>query len=408
MATVLALGGCGGVGRYAIPTIIANSDVQVVLADLDETKAIEQANQYGPRVTPLRLDVTDEQALRGAIESSDLVMNTVGPFFRFGVPILGATLGVGRPYVDVCDDWEPTLSMLELDSLARDRGVPAVVGMGITPGVSNLLAMLAAGELDETRRLITGWDVDAALPAEVTSTPSAATVHGVEQLTGLIRVRRDGTWSDERPIQTIVVDYPGVGQRKAWTIGHPEPVTLPRTITTIEDCFNVMVTSPGNARSMRLLRWFVDKGILSKSRAARIAEMVEGAGGSTPNLAEVVAQADRRGRMDLPPIFALARGQRDGQPESVGVMLLSAPAGGIGGTTGVPLGLAALMVLKGEVNSNGVLPPEQAFEPRTFLDQLGPLCAPPFGSADELLLISRSWESPNLLKALGETVAGWP
>ena len=407
MATVLALGGCGGVGRYAIPTIMSDAGVDIILAALDEARAIEQAEAYGPRVVPLGLDVTDTPALRRAIERCDLVMNTVGPFFRFGVPILSATLDVGRAYVDVCDDWEPTLAMLELDRLARERGVPAIVGMGITPGVSNLLALLAAEELDEATQLITGWDVDAALPEEVHSTPSAATVHGVEQLTGLIRVRRGGQWSDEKPIKAIEVDYPGIGPRKAWTIGHPEPVTLPRAIPSLNDCFNVMVTSPGSARSMRFLRWFVDKGIIGKTRAARIAEVVEGAGGATPDLAEVVARAEDKGRMDLPPIFALAAGTRQGQSESVGVMLLSAPDGGIGGTTGVPLGLAVRLVLAGAVSSSGVLPPEQAFEPREFLDQLAPLCGPQFGSAADLLLVSRSWESPNLLLALRDAVAQW-
>ena len=43
-----------------------------------------------------------------------VVMNTVGPFFRFGVPILTAAIDAGTDYIDVCDDWEPTLEMLAL------------------------------------------------------------------------------------------------------------------------------------------------------------------------------------------------------------------------------------------------------------------------------------------------------
>ncbi len=401
MTTVLALGACGGVGRYAVPVLLDDERIgRVVLADLDGERATAQARTYGERVDALQLDVTDTAALRTAIGSVDIVMNTVGPFFRFGEPILRVTLEVGRSYVDVCDDPEPTLEMLGLDALARERGVSAVVGMGITPGVSNLLAVLAIEELEEAREVITGWDVEAALPEEIGREPSAATVHGVEQLTGTIRVRRGGRWVDERPIRPVDVDYPGLGLRKAWTIGHPEPVTLPRAFPSIEESVNVMVTSPGNALAMRALRFVVDAGLLSRRRAAQIAERLEGEGGQTPNLAEVLARASRKGRLGLPPIFALARGVRADRSAAVGVMLLSAPAGGIGGTTGVPLGVAVRMLARGDVARTGVLSPEEALDPSTFLDELAPLCDPPAARAADLLLVSRSWESPNLHQML--------
>ena len=47
--------------------------------------------------------------------------------------------------------------MLELDGQAREAGVPAVVGIGASPGVSNLPAATAASELDGVDEVITGW-----------------------------------------------------------------------------------------------------------------------------------------------------------------------------------------------------------------------------------------------------------
>jgi short subunit dehydrogenase-like uncharacterized protein len=41
------------------------------------------------------------------------VLNCVGPFYRFGPPVLTAAIKAGVSYLDVCDDWEPTLDMLE-------------------------------------------------------------------------------------------------------------------------------------------------------------------------------------------------------------------------------------------------------------------------------------------------------
>jgi saccharopine dehydrogenase-like NADP-dependent oxidoreductase len=395
--TVLALGACGGVGRYAVPALLSDPAIDgIVLADKDGAKAASQAAAYGPRVRPLELDVTDGPALLAAMEGADIVMNTVGPFFRFGVPILRAAIEAGRNYVDICDDWEPTLAMLELNAEARERGVCAVIGMGITPGVSNLLAALAVEELDEAREVITGWNVDAALPEEIGPEPSASTIHGVEQLTGTIRVRRNGEWVEEKPIRTIVVDYPGLGRRKAWTIGHPEPVTLPRTFPSVADCFNVMVSRQSGIVLMRILRAAVDAGLLSKRRAARLAEMSEGAGGRTPKLGDLMDEARRRGRFDLPPLFALARGGKKGVKAAVGVMPVSAPAGGIGGTTGVPLAVCVGMMARREIERKGVNPPEAAVPPERFLDLLAPLCDPPSRSGRELLVTTRSWEPASL------------
>lgn len=393
-------------GRYATRTLLGDPRIdEIVVADRDGPRAAAWASECGPRVSARQVDVTDAPALRAAIESVDVVMNTVGPYFRFGVPILKAALEVGRAYVDICDDWEPTLAMLELDGLARDRGVTAVIGMGITPGVSNLLASLAVRELDAAEQLITGWDVEAAMPEEIGPEPSAATVHGVEQLTGTIRVRRDGRFVDERPIREERFDYPGVGPSRAWTIGHPEPVTLPLTFTSIRESVNVMVARPGTVAGMRALRWLVDHGLLSQRRAARWAEVTGGVGGRTPRIEQLVEQAARTGRMGLPPLFALARGQHAGQPASAAVTLLSAPAGGIGGTTGIPLAVCVSMLVAGEITRHGVFAPEAGIDPRRFLDALAPLCTPARRGADELLLVTRSWQPQTVLEGMRAALA---
>jgi saccharopine dehydrogenase-like NADP-dependent oxidoreductase len=405
MARVLALGGCGEVGRYAVRTLLREEPLaEVVVADLDGERASAWAAECGPRVTARRLDVTDEGALRSALAEVDVVMNTVGPYFRFGVPVLRASLEVGRSYLDVCDDWEPTLRMLELDSLAREMGSTAVIGLGITPGVSNLLAALAVAELDAAEQVITGWDVESAMPEHLGPEPSAATLHGVEQLTGKIRVRRDGRFVDERPIREVRFEYPGIGPCRAWTIGHPEPVTLPLTFDAIRESLNVMAASPWTILGMRALRGLVDGRLLSPRRAAKWAERFGRPGGRTPLLADLVREASRRGRMMLPPLFALARGSHEGQTAAAAVMLLSAPPGGLGGTTGIPLGVGVSMLLRGQIPRKGVFAPEAGVDPRQFLDRLAPLCVPPRASGSALTLVTRSWRPKSLLEELRSTL----
>jgi len=57
-------------------------------------------------------------------------------------------LGAGVHYLDINDDWESTEAMLAMDAAARGRGVTAVIGMGASPGISNLLARHAMRRLD--------------------------------------------------------------------------------------------------------------------------------------------------------------------------------------------------------------------------------------------------------------------
>ena len=231
---VLALGGAGAMGIHACRTIVEASDeVELVVTDLDAERAARIAEQVGDRTDGVGLDVTNGRALAGALERVD-VMNTVGPFFRFGVLILQAAIAAGCDYVDICDDWEPTLDMLGMDDAARDAGVIALVGMGASPGLSNLLAASAAGELDQVEEIVTGWSLTAGgLDTPASPTPSAAVVHGIQQITGTIRVTRDGRAVDGPALRRTPIGYPGVGRRMAWTFGHPEALTLPATFPSV-------------------------------------------------------------------------------------------------------------------------------------------------------------------------------
>jgi hypothetical protein len=56
-------------------------------------------------------------------------------------------LDAGVPVVSVGDDLADVRALLDLDDRARDAGVPIVVGAGMAPGLTGLLARLLASEL---------------------------------------------------------------------------------------------------------------------------------------------------------------------------------------------------------------------------------------------------------------------
>ena len=141
---VLALGACGGMGRHAARTLVSQKWCdRIVIADIDGKRADAFARELGDSAQPLVLDISDPVVLDAAVAGADVVMNTVGPFFRFGLQVLSSCIRTGRNYVDICDDWEPTISMLDLDEKARAAGITAIIGMGASPGISNMLAKKA-------------------------------------------------------------------------------------------------------------------------------------------------------------------------------------------------------------------------------------------------------------------------
>jgi len=80
-----------------------------------------------------------------------------------------------------------------------------------------MLDVTAIRGLDEEEEVYTDWYLDSAAPEEVNPKPSSETVHGVHQLTGLIRIFENGCLTDQRPIRKM-----RHGSWKGCTMSPPE------------------------------------------------------------------------------------------------------------------------------------------------------------------------------------------
>ncbi|MGW4248314.1 saccharopine dehydrogenase family protein, partial [Nocardia sp. NPDC004722] len=274
---VLALGGAGAMGAAAVETATRLLGVErIVIGDRDGAAAQAAARRYCDARVPvsaLTVDVTHGPALRDALTQVDLVLNTVGPYYRFGRMVLRAAIDTGTHYLDICDDWEPTLDMLDLDEQARTAGVCAVVGMGASPGVSNLLAALAAAELDTVIDAYTAWPVDVPDTGGeellcAGERPSAAAVHWMRQSSGAISAVAAGRLTAQRPLRPVTLTLPGGRRGTAYTVGHPEPITLQRSLNPVGDAANLMVVTPWTLGYLEVLRRDIDAGLLTDETAA--------------------------------------------------------------------------------------------------------------------------------------------
>jgi len=326
---VIALGGCGGMGRYAVKTALGYDFVkEIVIADLDEKRGLAFAETCGPKTSFLKIDVNNRSALEQLFSDADVVMTTVGPYYRFGVPILKAAIDTGCHYIDINDDWEPTLEMLDLKTRAEKAGITAIIGLGASPGQSNMLAAKALSLLDTADELITGWGVsgDSDIGKEDASEDGpggagsygAAIEHWVHQITGTIRLFQDGKYADVKPMQEVHIDYPGIGKGIAYTVGHPEPLTLPLFRPDIVQSCNVMVISPRLIEMLRALAKDVDDGQMTVSEAAQLIMA------PIPDREKKRMDKDRKRTKGprLPSLFAYAKGLKDGKEKITFILIV--------------------------------------------------------------------------------------
>jgi saccharopine dehydrogenase-like NADP-dependent oxidoreductase len=166
------------------------------------------------------LDVRDTERLVGLMRGSDAVCNLAGPNYQTAVPVVRAALSAGVSLVDVSDDFESTLEILALDGAARRVGVTVIVGLGASPGVTNVLARYGANRLDRVDEVHTAWIMRGSDPGG-----AALARHLLYSLPYRAFVFENGAMCEVQPFidGCETVEFPGLGAVEVMHIGHPEP-----------------------------------------------------------------------------------------------------------------------------------------------------------------------------------------
>jgi len=226
---ILVLGGAGHIGSVIVSELHRlDPTVKIAIGDKNVEKAKETAETIGGDIKILHVDAAIEDSLINAMKGFDVVVSALGPFHRFGVPVLKAALKAGVNFVDINDDYDATEEALRLHEEAQKRKVTAIIGMGATPGITNLLACHGARKLDEVFEIGTYWVWTAIDP---TMGP-AIVDHYFHAITGMIPTYKNGEWVMVKALsEPEHYKFPKpIGTWEVAHAGHPEPVTIPRYI----------------------------------------------------------------------------------------------------------------------------------------------------------------------------------
>ena len=106
---------------------------EVTLTDFDR-ETLKNAKKKCSVLKTLELDVTNKPSLKSTIKPFDLVICAVPGFLGFET--LKSIIEAGKNVVDI--SFFPENS-LELDSLAKEKNVTAIVDCGVAPGMGNII-----------------------------------------------------------------------------------------------------------------------------------------------------------------------------------------------------------------------------------------------------------------------------
>lgn len=223
---ILFIGAAGNMCRVVVQRFVHASDVPFVLADINTSQlgALLSSLPDG-RATTLELNIYDADALHSAVGSASLVVLGAGPYSRTAEPVLRACITAKVPYLDFDDDVSSTQLSLDLTEQAKAAGVACYKGCGASPGLSNIMAVDAASELDSVDLLEVCWVVGDERP----SAGRAVLEHLLHIAAGPCLTWADGRATvNESWVETTYAPISGTTERFLHETAHPEPVTLPR------------------------------------------------------------------------------------------------------------------------------------------------------------------------------------
>ena len=369
MARILVLGGGGGVGRVAARAVATRDEItEIVVGDVRAEAAEATVRDVGPRGRALVVDASSDSSLEAAMRGVDVVLNCVGPFYRFGPPILGAAIRAGVHYVDVCDDLQPTEAMLAMDGIAREAGIAALIGMGNSPGLANLfVALCADGLLDEVLS-VDIMHIHGGEPEE----GAAVLKHRIHAMTADVPLFIEGEMIHVRQLeasgQRFVRDvaFHNVGTYPVYPYPHPETLTLPRFLPGLRRATNLGSIFP--LSYFHLTQDMVRVGACSETPLEVCGQPVVPLDFSVAHiLARRPALLAAAGVSGPAGCLRVDVAGRAGGEDAGYVFQLSSTSVGAGEGTGIPAAAGAVLMARGGIERRGVFPPEVAAAPLDLL-----------------------------------------
>jgi saccharopine dehydrogenase (NAD+, L-lysine forming) len=379
--------GTGGVGGAVGPIAQRREFFErITFADLDPARPQALVERLGEpdRFEAARLDASDAAAVAALAREHDVVLNATDP--RFNMPIFEGAFAAGRTYLDMAMSLsEPgvLLGERQLDQHERwaDAGLLALVGIGVEPGLSDVLARHAADELfseidevavrDGADLVVEGYDF----------APTFSIWTTIEEcLNPPLVWERDRGWFTTEPFsEPEIFEFPdGIGPLECVNVEHEEVVLVPRWV----DCRRVTFKYGLGSEFIEVLKTLHRLGLDSKEPVSVRGVEVAPRDVVAAALPDPATLGDRMTGRTCAGTYVTGTG-KDGRPRATYLYhvadnetsMREYGAQAVVWQTALNPVVALELLARGDWGGAGVLGPE-AFPARPFLDLLADYGAP--------------------------------
>ena len=371
MSKVTVLGGCGAVGSIATETLASSAVFsEVTVADMNIVAAKKLARAIkGSKLSAVELDAENPQSIRKAISGSSVVLNCVGPFYKYGPIILKSVIEARINYVDVCDDFDATEKLLAMDDKAKKAGISALIGMGSSPGVANVLVRFCADSLLDQVEAVDIYHAHGGEKVE----GAAVVKHRIHSMKIDIPIFLNGKFTTVKLFEDSgraleeEAEFQDVGTYSVYAYPHPETITLPKYLKGVKRVTNLgLVLPPAYAE---LIKGMVRLGITDEKpfevQGHRITPLEFAVAFILSQRQRLMKEAGINQPMGCLKI--VVKGYKDGGKNAY-IFSMSSRGQGMGEGTGIPAAIGAILTATGKIKEKGVLPPEACVNPMDMLE----------------------------------------
>ncbi|MEO3947732.1 saccharopine dehydrogenase NADP-binding domain-containing protein [Gorillibacterium sp. CAU 1737] len=307
MDRIVVVGGYGQVGQMICRELGERYPGRVVAAGRSLEKAERFSRSTNGKVMPMRLDVGDAVVPEAMRDVKVIIMC----LDQADVSFVRSCIRLGIDYLDISADYSFLSRLEELQPEAEASGAVAVRSVGLSPGLTNVLARHAASMLDRTDKI--NLSIMLGLGDQHGQAAIEWTVRNLNRSYKVLQHGREVLVSSFT--DGAVTDFgDGLGRRKAYRFNFADQHALARTLSVPEVatrlCFDGRITTG----LVRLLRAIGALHVLRFDPVQRLAVKLFGA--NLPLGRELFAvKVDAWGIRDGAPasVECLVRGEREAE-----------------------------------------------------------------------------------------------
>lgn len=314
------------------------------------------------------------------LSGSSVIINCT--IYAFNLAIMEAAIEARVHYIDLGGLFHMTKKQLPLHQRFKDAGLLAILGLGSTPGTTNVMAAWAASRLNQVKSVsILSGTREERVFGPFSFPYSLDTI--LDEFTKDAPIFQNGKMALIPPMSfpEDIVFPPPVGKMTVYATIHSEQATLPEFLAGKGlEYLAFKFALPEQA--LTAVRALVDLGLASEEGRVFLRERVysvnrsSGIGQAIVKNTHNSIYSGTTNSSEWEDLRVVVKGEENGTPATYTLDLLVSPDDPYNGlspgawNTAVPSCIAAKWLLEGGIKATGALPPESIIEPERFFQEM--------------------------------------